>query len=42
MKVSVLPASVVTSPVVGVTVIPGDAATGFKFVTETSAGFNPL
>ncbi len=39
VKVSVPPASVVTSPLVGETVIPGPSLS--IFVTDTSAGFSP-
>ena len=40
VKLSVLPASVVTLPLVGVTVIPATSLS--IFVTDTSEGFNPM
>src|SRR5207244_1005091 len=40
VKLALPPASVVTSPAVGVTTIP--AVSSSRFVTATSAGFTPL
>ncbi len=41
VKVSVPPASVVTSPLVGETVIPAALASSSVFVAETSVAFKP-